>query len=194
MRATLPSTFQAQVRSLSVIQSVKCKWFTLIGPSLPRGAFPSLCTDPQATPTIFPSVSPFLLGPDNHLPLLSVPLRGPIIPSPLCRAPYSPTFPSWAPSNSSRSSLLAVSPSLTCLPKPPCTSSSHPEPNVAGRAVRFLLVTRGHHGLARPFVAPMSATSRPWSDTRGACVVAVSRFGATALHRAHVLSPISSLL
>lgn len=26
-----------QVQSLSVIQSVKCKWFTLIGPPLPRG-------------------------------------------------------------------------------------------------------------------------------------------------------------
>lgn len=35
-----------RVRTLSVIQSVKCKWFTLIGPSLPRGAPPPLPPTP----------------------------------------------------------------------------------------------------------------------------------------------------
>lgn len=64
-----------------------------------------------------------------------------------------------------------------------------PGPNVAGRAVRFLFVTRGHHGLARPFVAPMSATSRPRSDTRGACVVAIPRFGGTIGPTAFSIAP-----
>lgn len=63
-----------------------------------------------------------------------------------------------------------------------------------GRAVRFLLVTRGHHGLARPFVAPMSATSRPRSDTRRTCVLSeVTRFGSTETSGPRPFSPISSL-
>lgn len=40
-----------QVRSLSVIQSVKCKWFTLIGPSLPYGPR-SLVPRPLWDPTV----------------------------------------------------------------------------------------------------------------------------------------------
>lgn len=144
MRATLPSTFQAQVRSLSVIQSVKCKWFTLIGPSLPRGAFPSLCTDPQATPTIrffhpfLPSSSaqtitflfslslfgglsspPLFVGP--HLPLRSLPGPLPTLPGRLFW-PFrllSPVFPS-----------RRVHPPRTrspMWPAGPCVSSSWPE-------------------------------------------------------------------
>lgn len=117
-----------RVWSLSVIQSVKCKWFTLIGPPLPRGPPSPLSPAP----------------PRSH--------RCYLLPS----GPLPPTWPS--PSFSP----VPHSPAL------PLVSFSHPEG--PGRTVRFLLMTRGHHGLARPFVAPMSATSRPRSDTWFACV------------------------
>jgi hypothetical protein len=104
-----------RLRSLSVIQSVKYKWFTLIGPPLPRGPLP-----------------PPPLG--SHRAVLL---------QPACPGPP---------------------PSICPCRALPFASFSHP--GGTGRAVRFLLVTRGHRGLARPFVAPMSATSRPRSDTR----------------------------
>lgn len=171
MRATLPYAPGARVQSLSVIQSVKCKWFTLIGPSLPRGPSLSLHLPMHTGPYHFSSrllVSSLLRDPDNHL-VSSLSLFGPYHPL----LPSASSFSLPAPCSPFLFYLVdrpPVSLSLTCPTVPRHASRSHLKPNVAGRAVRFLLVTRGHRGLARPFVAPMSATSRPRSDTRGACV------------------------
>lgn len=139
MRATLPYALRARVRSLSVIQSVKCKWFTLIGPSLPRGPSPSLRrADAHRLPTTCASRLP----PSPGQTITSAPFRSVSVPLPAA-GPYHPLSPSTA----------RLFPSAVPLPvhrSPPCFAFSHLSTGPAVCVLLALGAQCGRQGRAFP--------------------------------------------